>query len=259
MKFKPTQAFIMRHKSLVLMFLLGWQVVSAQFSTDKVQVSFGYGIHNAAARRFNHLITTFNNNRYPLVIATNLNNINWLTGFEGGGHYLFTEDIRFHAQFGSRRQFLQSLYADSLMYRQYLFRIHTVDLGADYKIGQEGPFTHWVGGGLVVGVMGVFTNFTSQEGYAGSRTMIDIDHTAVIGLSVSYEAQLKLHQYVHLYVRPTAQYAIPGNVRKLTDFFDPQVSQQGVSYGEGEPEKYDTGSLNGIGVSGGIILQLPEF
>ena len=250
----------MRNLVSFCIFIFVAPAIFGQFSTDKLQVSLGYNVHNAYAKRFNHLVDDFNNSRYPLEISENMNNINWMHGMEGAVHYRFTDDIRFHGILKSRRQFLEAPYSQRPEFRQFLFRVHTVALGADMRLSEEGRFSHWVGGDLLVGVMGVFTNWTSKQGYHGSREMVNIDHTAVLGLGVAYEAQFKLHDLVSLYIRPVVQFALNSQVRKLTDFFAPAFDSEGLPYfEEGLDAKYDSGNLNGIGISGGVVVSLPEL
>lgn len=120
-------------------------------------------------------------------------------------------------------------------------------------------FSHYVGGGLLLGVMGAHTAW-AKPGYQGASKMVSIDNSSIIGLSLCYEAQLRLHRYLRIFVRPVAQFSLKSPVRKLSNFFDPQVDASGkVTYGEGEPEKYDKVSFNGIGIEGGLLFLLPEL
>lgn len=243
----------------IAVLLLSFSFGRAQFSTNKVQVRLGYNLSNVHAKRFNHLINEFNNSRYPHVVAENLPNLNWMQGVVVGANYDWTDDFQFHAVLKSRRQFLEAPYANSEMWRSYLFRMHSLEVGASMKLREEGRFSHSIGGGLVLGVMGVFTNWTEEEGYRGSKEMINIDHTASVGLSLHYEARFRLHDNFHIFLRPVAQYALDSHVRRLTDFFDPQVDEDKVTYGTGAAVKYDSGTLNGLGLEGGVIVVLPTF
>ena len=249
----------MRKICTLMVALLGWQAAFAQFSTDKLQLRLGYNAHNAHAKHFNHLVTTFNNDRYPHIISENLPSVNFQHGVVAGASYAFSEDLHFHAVFKSRRQYIETGYTNLDMYRGYLFRNHTLELGAAIPIGNEGRVRHFVGGGVLIGIMGVFTDWDSESGYEGSREMLNIDHTESIGLSIHYEAQIVLHDNFHIFIRPVAQYGINSNVRNLNQFFNPVVTENGVLYPEGEGEKYDRGNLNGIGIEGGLLILLPEF
>jgi hypothetical protein len=248
-------------RNLISLFLLfgAIQTCSAQFSSDKLELSLGYNIHNASAKRFNTLIDDFNNSRYPVELRENLGNINWLTGTAFGVNYQLTDDFRLQAVLKTRRQFLEAQYADRPEYRQYFFRQHTVELGASMLLSEEDFFSHYAGAGLLLGVLSVYTDWTAQGGFNGTKGMIDIDHSGVVGLSLSYEAHLRLHDNFRLFVRPVAQFSLNSNVRKLTDFFAPVVDGTGVRYGEGLAPKYDASNLNGLGIEGGILILLPKF
>ena len=230
-----------------------------QFSMDKVHVRFGYNLHNVHAKRFNHLINVFNNSRYPYEIEENLGNVNWLHGLVLGANYGFREDMEVVAVLKSRRQYTQAKYAQSGMRRGYLFRQHTLEIGLNMVLKEEKWFSHRVGAGVMLGVLGAFTDWKVQAGYTGSKEMLNIDHTGVVGLSLSYEARLKLHDHFRIFLRPVAQYALNSNVRKLTDFMDPHVDDGVVTYREGEDIKYENGSLSGLGIEGGLLILLPSF
>lgn len=249
----------MRKICTLMLVMLGWQAAFAQFSTDKLQLRLGYNAHNAHAKHFNHLVTAFNNARYPHIISQNLQSVNFQHGLVVGAGYEFSEDIHFHAMFKSRRQYIEAAYANSDMYRGYLFRAHTLEAGVSIPIGREGRVRHMVGGGIVLGLMGVFTDWDAREGYHGSKDMLNVDHSEILGLSVHYEAQIVLHENVRVFIRPVAQYGLNSNVRNLNQFFNPIVTEDAVLYPEGEGEKYDQGNLNGIGIEGGLLILLPEF
>lgn len=248
-------------RTILLLTLLATlsQPLAAQFSTDKLELSFGYNAHNTYAKRYNHLINAYNDAHYPLLTRKNLGNLHWLTGITAGANYHITEDIRLQGVFKTRRQFMETSYVGRAEYRQYMFRQHTLELGASMLLSDEEWFSHYAGAGVVFGVLGTFSDWTTEQGYRGSKKMIDIDHTAVVGLSLSYEAHLRLHKHLRLFLRPVAQFSLNSHSRKLTDFFDPIVTEDGVYYGEGEADKYDSGNLNGIGIEGGILILLPEF
>jgi hypothetical protein len=232
----------------------------AQFSTDKLQIRMGYNLHNTGATAVNHLIEAFNSTRYPVEISENLPSINWPTGIVFGANYLFREDMIFYATFKNRRQFIEAPYVQHDSVRQYLFRTRTLELGMMVPLRDDDFFSHFVGGGLMFGVMGGHTAWTKNRGYHGARDMVSIDNTSLIGLSLCYEAQLRLHRNVRIFLRPVAQFATRSPMRRLTDFFDPQVQPNGsVTYGQGEPDKYDRAGFNGIGIEGGLLVLLPEF
>jgi hypothetical protein len=243
----------------IAVLLLSFSIGKAQFTTNKIALRFGYNLHNVHAKRFNYLIDNFNNDRYPHIISQNLSNLNWMHGIMAGADFAWREDIHFHAVFKSRRQFMQSPYTNSTLYRSYLFRQHSLELGASVVLKEEGRFSHRVGGGLILGVLGAFTSWNEQEGYGGSRDMVSIDHAATIGLSVSYEARFHLHDNLQLFLRPVAQYNLNSQVQRITDFFDPQVDEGEVTYGSGAAVKYDIGSLSGLGIEGGLIFVLPKL
>lgn len=235
------------------------QAALAQFSTDKLQVRLGYNVHNAHAKHFNHLATAFNNARYPFIISENLRSVNFQRGIVAGADYAFSEDMTFHAIFKSRRQYIEAPYAGTGKYRGYLFRAHTLELGLSIPIADEGRIRHSAGGGIVLGIMGVFTDWDDRPGFHGSRDMLNVDHSEILGLSLHYEAQIVLTDHFRLFIRPVAQYGLNSNVRNLNRFFNPQVTENGVLYPEGEGAKYDRGNLNGIGIEGGLLILLPQF
>lgn len=248
-------------RNLISLFLLlgAFHTSFAQFSSDKLELSLGYNIHNAYAKRFNALIDDFNNTRYPVEISENLGNLNWLRGTVFGVNYRITDDFVLHGGLKTQRQFMEAQYAGRTDIRQYFFRQHNVELGASMLLSEEKFFSHYAGAGLVLGVLSAYTDWTTEAGFNGTKNMIDIDHSGVVGLSLSYEAHLRLHDNFRLFVRPVAQLALNSNVRKLTDFFAPVVDGSSVSYGEGLAPKYDASNLNGLGIEAGILILLPKL
>ena len=203
---------------------------SAQFSTDQLQLRLGYNLHNAHARHFNHLIDEFNAHRYPLIIENNLPSINFQHGFVFGGTYEFNPDLFFHAVFKNRHQFIETQYLDPEMYRSYLFRANTLEVGATLPVGKEGRIEHLIGGGVVLGLLGVYTHWSEESGYNGTREMLNIDQSEIIGLSLNYEAQISLNEFLRVSIRPVAQYAIHTHVRALNQFLNPQLEDGTLSY-----------------------------
>lgn len=245
--------------SLTILLVLTYNL-HAQFSTKQLQVRFGYNLHNVAPRSVNQLIDAYNTSRYPSEISKNLPSINWATGFVFGANYAFREDMIFYGVFKSRRQFIESPSTNFDMYRQYMFRSQTLELGMVLPLREEGFFNHFAGGGIWVGVMEAHTKWSHQPGYHGSRTMFHIDNSGVWGMSFCYEAQFRLHPNLRLFIRPVAQFALPSPIRRLSEFMDPIVDNLGhVTYGPGAGEKYDKATFNGIGIEGGLLFLLPEF
>jgi hypothetical protein len=258
----------MRIVIVITFIVLSFCNLRAQFSTDKLQVRFGYNVQNTSAGTFNRLIEAFNNNRYPTIISKNLGSVHFPMGFTFGANYVFREDIIFYGVFKSRRQFIEAKYANFPSYRQYLFRARTLEAGVMFPLRDDDRFSHYVGGGILMGVMEAHTAWSGNSGYNGARKMVSIDNSGIFGLSLSYEAQFRLHRNLRIFVRPVLQYAFNSPLRRLTDFFDPQVmadadpsaNPQGVvTYGKGEPDKYDKGNFNGIGIEAGLLFLLPEF
>jgi hypothetical protein len=252
-------SILMRNQILLFLLLGAFQTSLAQFSSDKLEVSLGYNLHNVYAKRFNTLIDDFNNQRYPVEIRESLGNLNWLRGTAFGVNYRITDDFRLQGVLKTRRQFMEAQYTGRPEYRQYFFRQHTVELGASMLLSEEKLFSHYAGAGLMFGVLSAYTAWTPEEGFNGTKGMIDIDHSGVVGLSLSYEAHLRLHDNIRLFVRPVAQFSLNSNVRKLIDFFAPVVDGNTVSYAEGLAPKNDASNLNGLGVEGGILILLPKF
>lgn len=248
-------------KIFILSFILLFHCkLHAQFSTDKLEIRIGYNIHNTGAKQINHLIEVFNNSRYQSETSEILPSINWPTGFLFGANYKFREDMLFYTVLKSRRQFTEAAYLNFPKFRQYAFRAHSLEAGMTIPLRDDEFFNHYVSGGLLLGVMEAYTAFTEKSGYSGSRKMTSIDNSGIIGISLAYEAQFRLHRNVRLFVRPVAQFAFGSPIRKLSNFFDPNVDPNGVlTYGEGEPEKYDKANFNGVGIEGGLLVLLPEF
>jgi hypothetical protein len=207
------------------------------------------------------MIDEFNSNRYPLEISRNLGSVHWPRGLQFGANYAWKDGMVFHLVLKNRRQFIQAPYTSANMYRQYLFRASTVELGMMVPIQEERFFDHFVGAGLLLGVMGAYTAYTGREGYHGSGKMFSIDHTGILGLSLSYEAQLRLHEHFQLFLRPVAQFALNSPTRRLSEFMDPLVDPAGkvTGYGPGLGDKYSKASFNGLGFEGGLLFLLPEF
>lgn len=251
----------MRKLLLSALALLAFCNLRAQFSTSQLQIRIGYNLHNTGATSINHLVESFNNARYPHKISENLPSVNWLTGIVVGGNYAFREDLVFYGVFKNRRQYIEAPYTNRPDYRKYLFRARTVELGVAVPLRDDDWFSHYVGGGLLIGVLEGYTAYERKSGYQGSRNMINMDNSGILGLSLCYEAQFRLHRNLRIFLRPVAQFALPSPMRKLTNFLDPHVNSGTgeVTYGEGEADKYDKASFNGVGIEGGLLFLLPEF
>lgn len=249
----------MRKYLMILSIMLGWTGAKAQISVDKLQVRVGYTVNNARAKNFNHLVTSFNRDRYPLTIEERLPSVNFLYGLAIGATYAFNENLYVYAQVKNQRDFLEAKYADSDFYRSYLFRATTLEAGVTIPIGNEGRIRHFAGGGLSLGLLGVYTDWDTTQGYPGGRNMLNIDKSEILGVHGFYEAQIVLLPNVRLYVRPTIQFALNTQVRKLNQFLNPQIEDTEVTFPVGEGESYDKGNLNGMGIEGGLIILLPEL
>jgi hypothetical protein len=232
----------------------------AQFSTSQLRLRFGYNVHNTLSRSVNHLIDEFNNDRYPHIIAGNMPSVTWPMGFLFGVDYAFREDMIFYGTIKNRRRFISVPYTDHPNHRQYFFRAHTLEAGMMIPLRDEDFFNHYIGGGLLLGVMGAYTAWVPTGDYGGARNMINIDNSGILGLSVAYEAQFRLHYNLRIYLKPVAQFALNTPIRRLSEFFDPRVTPTGdVYYGPGEGDKYDKASFNGLGIEGGLLFLLPEL
>ena len=239
--------------------MLGWTGAEAQISVDKLQVRVGYSVNNARAKNFNHLVTAFNRDRFPLTIQENLPSLNFLYGMVVGLEYALNENLHIYAQVKNQRDFLEARYTDSDFYRSYLFRATTFEAGAKIPLGNEGRIRHFAGGGFNLGVMGVYTDRDTTQGYDGGKNMLNIDRSEIIGVHGFYEAQFVIIPNIRLYLRPTMSFALNTNVSRLNQFFNPQVGENEITFPVGEGEEYDRGNLNGIGIEGGLIILLPEL
>ena len=239
--------------------MLGWTGAEAQISVDKFQIRVGYSVNNARAKNFNHLVTAFNRDRYPLTIQENLPNVNFLYGFVAGVEYELNENVHLYAQVKNQRDFLEAQYTDSDFYRSYLFRSTALEAGAKVPLGKEGRIRHFAGGGLSLGVMSVYTHWDTTQGYDGSKEMLNIDRSEILGVHGFYEAQIVLLPSVRLFVRPSMQYALNTNISRLNQFLNPQVGEDEITFPVGEGSEYDRGNLNGLGIEGGLIILLPEL
>lgn len=244
---------------MILSIMLGWTGAKAQISVDKLQLRVGYSLNNARAKNFNHLVTSFNRDRFPIAIEENLPSVNFLHGLVIGATYALNENLHLYAQVKNQRDFLETNYLDSDFYRSYLFRTTTLEAGAIVPIADEGRIRHFAGGGLSLGILGVYTDWDTLQGYSGGRNMLSIDKSEILGVHGFYEAQIVLLPHVRLYVRPTIQFALNTQVRKLNQFFNPQVEDTQITFPVGEGETYDKGNLNGMGIEGGLIILLPEL
>lgn len=245
--------------TLAMIFFCSWTSAFAQFSSDQLEFRLGYNLHNARAKNFNHLITVFNNDRFPAEITENLGSVNFLHGMLLGGSYAFSEDLSLYAQLKSDRQYLETRYVDEGMYRSFLFRQHSLEIGLSMPLSEEGRFQHRAGGGIVLGVLAAYTDWSAEEGYQGARKMLNIDRSELLGLNVNYEARFVLHDNIHIFLRPNLQLSLNSQLRKLSNFFNPVVQEDGILYLDGEGEKYNKGNLNGVGIEGGLIILLPQF
>lgn len=252
----------MRRFWLIIILFASFNGLRGQISTDQFEFRFGYNLHNSYATRFNHLIETFNNDRYPFVISENLNSVNFLRGFNFGVNYKFRDDMSLHAVFKNQHQFLNTAYVGyNNLQLQYLFRQNTMELGITFSVGDmEHKFIRQnVSGGLVLGYMSVYSDWSQESKYKGTGEMQNISHSAVLGLAGSYEVQFSLSKEIKLYLRPVAMFNLPSFIRNLNAFMNPQVVDGNVSYTATEPEKYNSGSLSGLGIEGGLLISLPDF
>ena len=244
---------------LFLLLILVSQSTYGQFDVEHLQVRLGYNLHNSYARHFNHLIDVFNNDRYPLEIQENISPINFLHGISFGGRYEITDGIFVEGVFKNRHQFLQAQYVDPAMYRKFLFRSNTLELGIGYEITHENWFRDYAGAGILIGGLSVFTDWDAKEGNPGSGNMFNIDQSAAIGISFNYEAQFTLTNFLKIYIRPVLQFSLKSHIRNLNDFMNPVIDESGkVSYVAKESDKYNSGTLNGVGIESGLILSLPK-
>jgi hypothetical protein len=249
-------------KFLFLSILLIFAAVSsyAQFDMDRVKLWAGYNLHNSSANRFNKLIDEFNRDHAGIDVTEPMPSLNFSHGFVAGVGYEIQDGFTLHAIVRNRRQFLQTQFTSPQpLYYQFLFRQTTVDLGLTMSIGKEKGFAQYVGGGLLFGDMGVNYAWANEPGYQGLRKMDNIDHAGVVGLSLSYEARFKLHEYGFLFVKPTGTLALPAEVRRLNAFFGPHWEEGEVRYNAVSIDKYNKGSLNGVGIEAGIVIDLPSF
>lgn len=248
----------MRISLLILLAFAATQPCRAQFDPQKLELRFGYSLHNAHAKRFNQLIDDFNNSRYPIVVSENLRNVNFLKGFYLGGNYHFREDMFVHVVLKNKSQFVQAPYISPEKSLQFLFRENTLEGGLTYNFAQDGRFSHYAGLGVVAGYMSVFTNWTEDQNRPKAKDMYNITHTATVGLSLSYEAQFEITDFIRLSVRPVAQYTLNSFVRNLDAFMDPTVDDGELEYQTTGLIKPNKGSLSGLGIEGGILLRLPS-
>lgn len=252
----------MRIFLLICCFILpGVFRASAQFAPDHLQIHFGYHLHNTSAKRFNHLVTAFNTERYPADIEQNLPSINFLHGFNFGAAYELNEDFLPYIVLKNKHQLLETYHNSTESYRYYQFQEYTAELGLNVVLTHpvDKKFRQYIGGGLLMGVLGVKTGTKSEPGKRAVKKGTRIDNTAVIGLTANYEAQYLLTDWLALYIRPVLQLTIPSEVRDLNAFMNPVVEDDVVIYRAVEDEKYNSGTLSGLGLEGGLILLVPEI
>lgn len=230
----------------------------AQFEPEHLQVRIGYSLHNTYATRFNHLIESFNNARYPLEISENLPSVNFMKGFTFGLNYQFRDDMALHGILKSKGRFLSAPYVHYPENRQFYFRENTLEAGITFALNEDEHFRHFAGAGLTVGYLSVFTGWTEETRFTGTREMLNIDHSAVLGLNLSYEARFCLTPGLQLFLRPVAQFTLPSHVRNLNEFMNPKVAEGTIEYFPDEAEKYNSGSLSGLGIEGGLLISLPK-
>ncbi len=250
----------MRRIIVIIIAFAAISPVWGQISPSQFELRAGYNLHNSYATRFNHLIESFNNSRYPVEISENLGSINFLRGFNFGVNYKFREDVILYAVFKNQHQFMEAKYVNYDLNRQFMFRQNTLELGVAFPIGeQDGFIRQSVSGGLVLGYMSIFTDWTAETKYQGSRNMFNISNSAVMGLAGSYEVKFHVSDQVSLYLKPVAMFNLPSFIRNLNEFMNPTVVDGYVTYSPGEPEKYNSGSLSGLGIEGGLLISLPEL
>ena len=240
--------------------VLGFQA-SAQFAPEQLQIQFGYHLHNTGANRFNHLINAYNNERYPARIRENLPSLNFLHGFAFGAAYELNDDLLPYIVLKNKHQLLESYSLETASYRYYRFREHTAELGLNMNLpgAVDKKFRQSAGGGVLFGVLSVHTGTKAETGAGAIQDPVRIDQAGLMGLTLNYRAEYHLTNFLALYARPVLQVSLPTEVRNLNAFLNPVVEDQVVKYRAAEDPKYNRGSLNGVGIEGGLILLVPEI
>ncbi len=246
--------FFIHSAILFIAFPLHSQVHPGQFS-----LRLGYNACNPHAKRVNYLVNEFNAARFPGDIVTPLPTLSFTQGIVAGAGYRLGDYFVFTGVFRNNHQLLRCQYSGSGYYRQYLFRTDVIEIGANYLFQDEGKFRHFGSFGILAGNLSVFTDWTPGRGRGKSGEMFNIDHSALVGISAGYEAQILLVENVYLFIRPNLRLAAGSQVRNLTDFMNPAVTEGNqVSFHSDEIDKYNVIGMNGFGIEAGIILNLPE-
>lgn len=230
-----------------------------QIDMDRFRVWAGYNLSNSGANHFNKLIDGYNMHNAGLTITEPLPSLNFSHGIVAGVGYEIQDGFTLHAIVKNRRQFLETQYTSSNLYYQFVFRQTTAEIGLTMELGEEKGFSHFVGGGLVVGDMGVNYAWSTEQGYRGLRNTRNIDHAGVLGVSISYEARFKVHELASIFIRPVGQFALGSEVRRLNAFMGPQWEDGQVKYNAVSPDKYNRGALNGLGLEAGLVFDLPAL
>ena len=241
--------------------IVGAQDNENRFAPERLQVRFGYHLHNTGANRFNYLINAYNNERYPLRISENLPSLNFLHGFSLGGGYELNDRFLPFIVLKNKHQTRETYELEAEGYRFYTFREHTMELGLHGVLsGQKNQrFRQYAGAALLLGALTVHTGNKDTPGQRDAPKGTRVDQAAVVGLTLDYEAQLILTDFLALYLRPVLQVSIPTEVRNLNAFMNPVYENEQIVYRPVEPEKYNRGTLNGVGLEGGLILLVPEI
>lgn len=232
---------------------------SAQISTNDFQVKLGYNLSNPHAKRVNYLVNRFNANNSQNLVAP-MASLSFPHGIVAGVNYEFGEYLVFYGNYKNRHQTLMAQYNDSGYFRKYHFRSNTFEFGAKYFFEETGRMKHYASLGINVGNMSVFTDWTPLEKNSGTKDMFNIDHSAVVGVTASYEVVYKVDDYIGVFIRPHYHIAAGSHIRNLNDFMNPVIEEDGdISYNSTEDDKYNVIGINGFGVEAGFILILPEM
>ncbi len=129
-------------------------------------------------------------------------------------------------------------------------------MGVYGKIRSEKWFEHFGGASLLVGNLSAFHQYGNLKGFRGSKNMLPIAQSFSMGLGLSYEARFVFSKYAALYLRPVIQYFLPSQIRNLNAYLNPFETEGELQYAPLDANKYNRGSLSGIGMEAGLLISL---
>lgn len=246
----------MNFRIITLFLLMLYSMSFAQF--NKLGVRLGGGLSNTSARDFNYLIQSFNLYRYPGNISKKLPSLSLLSGWETGISFVPDDDLFLLCTYRRRGAFMETKFTGNDHFQKYRFLSTMYEFTANWKVEESKQFMHFAGLGFVFGSLSAYYEYTTDAGRASASQMKKIASGGTFGISASYEVRYRVSEFAQVYLKPSWSLCAAANIRNLNAFLNPTFDSTGIRYLPREDDAYNTGNLNGISISAGIIFQLQD-